>query len=297
MAARKLDREIVRRVRRIEIVTRKAVSDALAGQYHSVFKGRGISFSEVRPYQPGDEVRTIDWNVTARTGEPFVKVFHEERELTVMLVVDVSASTDYGSRGPSKAEVAAELCAQIAFSAIDNGDRVGLVLFSDRVEKIVPPKKGRRHALRIVADVLAHEPEGRGTDIAAGLSALLRAQRRSAVVFLLSDFLDTGYEPDLRVAARRHDLVPVVVRDPLESAVPRAGLFVLEDPENGGRFLVDTSDRGVQARYRRWAEAAREQRKRLFRTLHLDAIELGAGEDNREALARFFAARARRSRT
>jgi uncharacterized protein (DUF58 family) len=297
MPARRLDRDIVRRVKRIEIVTRKAVSDALAGQYHSVFKGRGISFSEVRPYAPGDEVRTIDWNVTARTGEPFVKVFHEERELTVMLVVDVSASSDYGSRGPSKAELAAELCAQIAFSAIDNGDRVGLVLFSDRIEKIVPPKKGRRHALRIVADILSHEPEGRGTDIAAGLAALMHAQRRSAVVFLLSDFLDAGYEADLRVAAHKHDVVPVVIRDPLEAAVPRSGLFVLEDPETGGRYLVDTSDAGVRKNYARWAEAARAQRQRLFRQLRLDAVELRVGEDNREALGRFFALRARRSRS
>jgi uncharacterized protein (DUF58 family) len=297
MPARRLDREIVRRVRRIEIVTRKAVSDALAGQYHSVFKGRGISFSEVRPYTPGDEVRTIDWNVTARTGEPFVKVFHEERELTVMLVVDVSASSDYGSRGPSKAEVAAELCAQIAFSAIDNGDRVGLVLFSDRVEKIVPPRKGRRHALRIIADVLAHQPVGRGTDIAAGLAAMMHAQRRSAVVFLLSDFLDSGYEPDLRVAAVKHDVVPVVVRDPLESAVPRSGMFVLEDPETGARYLVDTSDPRVRRSYSRWAEAARTQRQRLFRQLRLDAVELRVGEDNRESLGRFFALRARRSRS
>ena len=192
--------------------------------------------------------------------------------------------------------MAAELCAQIAFSAIDNSDRVGLVLFSDRVEKIVPPKKGRRHALRIVADVLGHEPSGSGTDIAAGLVALLRAQRRSAVVFLLSDFLDGGYEADLRVAALRHDLVPVVVRDPLESAVPRAGMFWLEDPETGARFLVDTSDGRVQRSYRRWAEAARAERRRLFRQLHLDAVELRAGEDNHEALGRFFAARARRSR-
>lgn len=297
MALRKLDPELVRRVRRIELTTRKAVADALAGQYHSIFKGRGISFSEVRPYQPGDEVRTIDWNVTARSGEPFVKVFHEERELTVMLLVDVSASADYGSRGASKAELAAQLCAQIALSAIENGDRVGLVLFSDRVEKVVPPRKGRRHALRILAEILGHRPLGRATDLDAGLTALLHAQHRAAVVFLLSDFLDVDYEAALRVAAARHDLVPVVVRDPLEAAVPRSGLFMLEDPETGARYLVDTSDGKVQRNYRRWAEAAQAERRRLFRRLRLDAVELRAGEDNRQALGRFFAARARRRRS
>jgi uncharacterized protein (DUF58 family) len=290
-----LDRETLRRIRRLEVTTRKAVSDALAGQYHSVFKGRGMAFSEVRPYQPGDEIRAIDWNVTARAGEPFVKVFTEERELTVLLLVDVSASGDYGSRARSKAEVAAELCAQIAFSAIENGDRVGLVLFSDRLEKVVPPRKGRQHVLRLIAEVLAHEPQGRGTDLSAGLSALLQLQRRTAVVFLLSDFIAEGYERALRIASRRHDVVPVAITDPAEAVLPASGLIELEDPETRERLLVDSSDPDVRARFSRWAEGARDERTRLFRRLRLDALELQAGEDNSTALQRFFRMRARRS--
>lgn len=290
-----LDRETLRRIRRLEISTRRAVSDALAGQYHSVFKGRGMAFSEVRPYQLGDEIRAIDWNVTARAGEPYVKVFTEERELTVLLLVDVSASGDYGSRERSKAEVAAELCAQIAFSAVENGDRVGLVLFSDRLEKVVPPRKGRTHALRLVADVLTHRPQGRGTDLAAGLTALLQMQRRTAVVFLLSDFIASGYERALRIAARRHDLVPVAITDPAEAQLPASGLIELEDPETGERQLVDSSDPAVRAELSRWADGARSERTQLFRRLHLDALELRAGEDNSTALQRFFHLRARRS--
>jgi uncharacterized protein (DUF58 family) len=290
-----LDRDTLRRIRRLELTTRKAVSDALAGQYHSVFKGRGMAFSEVRPYQPGDEVRAIDWNVTARAGEPFVKVFTEERELTVLLLVDVSASGDYGSKERSKAEAAAELCAQVAFSAIENGDRVGLVLFSNRLEKVVPPRKGRKHVLRLIADVLTHRPEGRGTDLTLGLSTLLELQRRTAVVFLLSDFLADGYERALRIAARRHDVVPVAISDPAELRLPDSGLVELEDPETGERLVLDSSDPKVRADFEAWADGARASRERLFRRLRLDALELRAGDDNTTALRRFFHARAQRS--
>jgi len=289
-----LDRDLLRRIRRLEITTRKAVTDALAGQYHSVFKGRGMAFAEVRPYQPGDEVRTLDWNVTARTGEPYVKVFTEERELTVLLLVDVSASGDYGSRERSKSELAAELCAQIAFSAIENGDRVGLVLFSDRLEKVVPPKKGRKHVLGLIAEVLTFKPEGRGTDLSAGLDALLKAQKRGAVVFLLSDFLADGYERALKIASRRHDVIPVAIHDATELQLPDAGLIELEDPETGERLVVDSSDPKVRADYARWAQTAQQQRTHLFRRLRLDALELKAGEDPSPALHRFFQQRARR---
>src|SRR4051812_988786 len=220
-------KELIRRIRKLEITTRKVVADMLAGQYHSVFKGRGMAFSEVRPYQPGDEIRVIDWNVTARMNDAYVKVFTEERELTVMLAVDVSASKDFGSRGRPKAEIAAEVAAQLAFSAIANNDRVGLVLFSDRVEKVVAPKKGRKHVLRVVTEILTAAPHGRGTDLALGLEYVTHLSRKRAVTFVISDFLATGYERKLRIAAQRHDLVPVVIADPLESAFPNLGLVAL----------------------------------------------------------------------
>nr|WP_227027396.1 DUF58 domain-containing protein [Corallococcus soli] len=253
-----------------------------------------MAFSEVRQYQPGDEIRFIDWNVTARMNEAFIKVFTEERELTVMLLVDVSASNEFGSKERTKAEVAAEVAAQIAFSAIANNDRVGLILFSDRVEKVVPPRKGRTHVLRLVSDILTFKPEGRGTDLAAGLGYLRRVAKRKAVTFLVSDFLATGYEKPLRLVGRKHDLVPVVIEDPLEQAFPRHGLVEMEDPETGERFVVDTSSPSVRGRYARAMQAQRDERRKLFRKLELDHVELRAGDDHGKALAQFFRARARR---
>lgn len=289
-----LPKDLIRRIRKLEIRTRKVVSDMLAGQYHSVFKGRGMAFSEVRQYQPGDEIRIIDWNVTARMDETYVKVFTEERELTVMLVVDVSASKEFGSRERTKSEVAAEVAAQIAFSAIANNDRVGLVLFSDRVEKVVPPRKGRTHVLRLVSDILTFQPQGRGTDLAAGLNYLTRVAKRKAVTFLISDFQARDYEKPLRLVGRKHDLVPVVVADPMEEAFPRLGLVDMEDPETGERFVVDTSDPRVRGRFARAMQAARDERRKLFKKLELDHVELRAGDDHGKALANFFRARARR---
>src|SRR3954469_24263110 len=233
-----LPKELIKRIRRLEITTRKVVSALLAGQYHSVFKGRGMAFSEVRQYHPGDEVRTIDWNVTARMNDAYVKVFTEERELTVMLLVDISASEEFGTKR-AKAEVAAEVAAQIAFSAIANNDRVGLILFSDRVEKTIPPKKGRKHVLRLITDILTFKPQGKGTDLCAGLNYLSRVVKRKAVTFLISDFLAPDYESALRIVGRRHDLVPVVISDPLEAKFPRLGLVELEDPETGAHLMVD----------------------------------------------------------
>ncbi|HSP81632.1 MAG TPA: DUF58 domain-containing protein, partial [Myxococcaceae bacterium] len=264
-----LARDVIRRIRKLEIRTRKVVADMLAGQYHSVFKGRGMAFSEVRQYQPGDEIRVIDWNVTARMNEAYVKVFTEERELTVMLLVDVSASKEFGSRERSKGEVAAEVAAQIAFSAIANNDRVGLILFSDRVEKVVPPRKGRTHVMRLVSDILTFQPEGRGTDLAAGLTYLNRVARRKTVTFLVSDFLAEGYEQPLRLVGRKHDLVPVVIADPLEQALPGMGLVEMEDPETGERFVVDTSDPRVRGRFARAMQEQRDERRRLFKKLEL----------------------------
>lgn len=289
-----LPSELLKRVRRLEIKTRKRVSDVLAGQYHSVFKGRGMAFSEVRPYQPGDEIRFIDWNVTARMREPFVKVFTEERELTVMLVVDVSASGEFGSRGRAKAEIAAEVAAQIAFSAIANNDRVGLILFTDRLEKMVPPRKGRKHVMRLISEILGAKPEGKGTNIAAALTSVRNLARRRAVTFLISDFLAESFERELRFIAKKHDLIPVAIADPLERDFPALGLVELEDPETGDRILIDTSDPEVRGEFARAMQDSRSTRKKLFERLELDHVELEAGEDYGAALARFFRARARR---
>ena len=289
-----LPKELIKRIRKLEITTRKVVSDVLAGQYHSVFKGRGMAFSEVRQYQPGDEIRVIDWNVTARMNDAYVKVFTEERELTVMLVVDVSASKEFGSRGRSKAEIAAEAAAQIAFSAIANNDRVGLILFSDRVEKTIPPKKGRKHVLRLITDILAFQPEGKGTDLSAGLTYLSQVVKRKSVTFLISDFLARNYEKALRIVGRRHDLVPMVISDPLEAQFPKLGLVELEDPETGEQLLVDAGNPLVRGTFAKEMRRVREERRRLFKKLSLDHVELDAGEDHAAALARFFRARARR---
>ena len=289
-----LTKDLIKRIRKLEITTRKVVSDLLAGQYHSVFKGRGMAFSEVRQYQPGDEIRIIDWNVTARMNEPYVKVFTEERELTVMLVVDVSASEDFGSRARSKAEVCAEVAAQIAFSAIANNDRVGLILFSDRVEKVIPPKKGRKHVLRVISDILSFRPVGRGTDLGVGLNYLSQIAKRKSVTFLISDFLARNFETSLRIVSRKHDLVPVVITDPFEASFPRLGLVALEDPETGQRVVVDTSQPRVRKRFEAAMRGRRDELSKLFKKLELEFVELHPGEEYVLALARFFRARARR---
>ncbi len=289
-----LTKELIKRIRKIEITTKKVVSSVLSGQYHSVFKGRGMAFSEVRQYQPGDEVRTIDWNVTARMNDAFVKVFTEERELTVMLLLDVSASETFGSRKQSKAEIAAEVAAQVAFSAISNGDRVGLILFSDRVEKVVPPRKGRSHVLRLISDILSFQPQGTKTDLACGLTYLTQISKRKSVAFFISDFIAKGFEKPLRIVARKHDLVPVVLVDPFEEKFPSLGLVDLEDVETGERMTVDTSDFRIRARFMKYMAARREERTTLFRRLKLDSVELNAGDEYAQALQRFFRMRAAR---
>jgi uncharacterized protein (DUF58 family) len=289
--------DLIRRIRRIEITTRRAVLNTLAGGYHSVFKGRGMAFSEVRPYQPGDEIRAIDWNVTARMGDPFVKVFAEERELTALVAVDRSASQEAGFSAQAKAEVAAEIAGLLVFSALENGDRAGLVLFTDRIERYVPPRRGRKHGLRLITETLAFRPQGRGTNLAGALGHITQAQRRRAVVFVVSDFLAGDYEQALAVAARRHDVVPVVVSDPVEEALPPAGLsglWPLVDAETGETALVDLSDRKARAAYARAAAAAREKRDRLFRKLSLDAVRVRPGDDYVAPLSALFRARARR---
>ncbi len=292
-----LTRDLLKKIRNIEIVTERLVRDRMAGQYHSVFKGSGIAFSEVRQYMPGDDIRQIDWNVSARMNEPYVKLFTEEREMTVFLLVDMSGSGRFGSKEQEKRELCAELAAVFAFSAIRNNDRVGLIIFTDEVEKFVPPKKGKKHVLRVVSEILSYEPRSRRTSIAAGLDFLGRVARRRAVAFVVSDFLAplSSYERSLRVSARRHDIVPVAVTDPLEEALPRVGLIELEDPETGEVVLFDSSGpegRAFAAETRR----TREARLALWNRLALDAVSLGTDRPYLPALTAFFEARARRLR-
>ena len=288
--------EILRKVRRIEITTRGLVNEVFSGEYHSVFQGRGMNFAEVREYQYGDDIRSIDWNVTARTGTPFVKLFEEERELTVMLAVDVSASGNFGTRMRMKGDVAVEICALLAFSAIKNNDKVGLILFSDRIEHFVPPRKGRRHALRVLRELLYRPAEGTGTDIAGALEYLARVTRRRAVVFLVSDFLGEGYERALSVAARRHDLVAVRVGDAREAAIPPMGFVEFEDPETGRRVVVNTSGRAFRERFGEGRAAARARVDEVFRRSKVDAIDVTTGVPYERALRRFFEERGRRVR-
>ncbi|HIF23505.1 MAG TPA: DUF58 domain-containing protein [Gemmatimonadetes bacterium] len=291
-----IPREILKKVRRIEISTRGLVNEVLSGEYHSVFKGRGMNFAEVREYQYGDDIRSIDWNVTARTGAPFVKVFEEERELTVMLVVDVSASGDFGTRERMKGEVAVEICALLAFSAIKNNDKVGLIIFSDQVEKFVPPRKGKRHVLRVLRELLYHRPEGRGTSIRAALDYLNHVQRKKAVTFLVSDFRDSGFEKALAVAGRRHDLIAVRVGDLRERELPSLGLLELEDPETGERVVVNTSDARFRAAFTERSLASRGELDRTLRRGKVDVIDIETGEPYVRPLMRFFKDRMRRRR-
>ena len=296
MIPREVLTPILSAVRRIEISTRGLVNEIFSGEYHSVFKGRGVSFAEVREYHYGDDIRSIDWNVTARTGSPHVKVFEEERELTVLLMVDVSASGDFGSGKRTKGEVAVEICALLAFSAINNNDKVGLMIFSDRIEKFVPPRKGRRHVLRLLREMLFHRPAGRGTDIAGALEYLMHVTRRKAVVFLVSDFLASGYDRALAIAGRRHDMIAVRVADRRESSLPALGYVEIEDPESGEVMVVNTSDPTFRRIFEEHLTSAREARTQLFRRSKVDVIDVRADEPYVNPLVRFFHDRARRLR-
>ena len=255
-----IPKEILKRVRRIEITTRGMVNDVFSGEYHSVFKGRGVEFSEVRQYQIGDDIRTIDWNVTARYGEPFVKVFEEERELTVILMVDASSSGEFGTVELMKGEIAVEICALLAFSAIKNNDNVGLLIFTDKVEKFVPPRKGKSHVLRVLRELLYFRPEDRRTDIRTALDYLNRVVRRRSVVFLVSDFLSPNYEKALRIANRKHDVVAIQVVDPRETELPEVGYIELEDAETGEITLLDTGREEVRAVFARRADEIMQER-------------------------------------
>lgn len=286
--------ELLRKVRRIQIRTSHRVSDALAGQYHSAFKGRGMQFEEVRPYLPGDDVRSIDWNVSARFGEPFIKLFREERELTVVIAADLSASESFGTRSQLKRDLVAEIGATLAYSAIRNNDKVALLLFTDRVERYLPPRKGPRHVLRVLRDLVAYEPMRRGTALGHALEELNRIVRRRSVVFLLSDFLDDGYESPLRIARSRHDLIPVVVSDRHELELPPVGIVEFRDPESGRTFFADTSSRRFRNRYAELVARRRERRDRLFRAVRCEPIEVRTGEDIVGPLTRYFRRRERR---
>lgn len=284
--------EILRKVRRIEIVTRSLVQNVFSGEYKSVFKGRGMEFDEVREYIPGDDVRAIDWNVSARTNHLYVKRYVEERELTVLLVVDVSGSSEFGTKKVLKSDVQAEIGALIAFSAHKNNDKVGLLLFSDRVERFIPPKKGLRHVLRIVRDLVYHEPEGRGTRIGPALEHLNRVLNRRAIVFLISDFLDEGFEKALRVTARRHDLVAIWTADRREREIPRHGLFRVEDPETGDEMWIASTPRRADA-FRSLAEKRRQEMLRTFQANRVDLVPIFTESSYTEPLVAFFRKRER----
>jgi uncharacterized protein (DUF58 family) len=291
-------REILKKIRRIELKTRGAVAETFTGQYRSVFKGRGMNFEEVREYQAGDEVRTIDWNVTARLGEvrgdAFVKKFTEERELTVMLVVDVSASGEFGSVNLSKRELAAELACLLAFSAIRNNDKVGLILFSDHVEHFIPPKKGRLHTLRLIRDILFFEPKGRGTKPGEALSYLNRIVDRRSVVFLISDFQAPDFSKELSITSRRHDLVAMQIVDPREEELPDVGWLTLEDAETGEQIEVNTSDRRVRVALAERVRALAQTRVKDFRRKRIDTVTIHTNEDYVVPLRTFFRNRERR---
>lgn len=287
--------DLIRKVRKIQIRTSHVVDDLLAGGWHSAFKGRGIEFEEVRPYQSGDDVRSIDWNVTARAGQPFIKLFQEERELTVILLVDASASLFFGSTSQTKHELVTELAATLAFSAIKNQDKVGLTLFSEQVEHSLPPRKGVNDVLRLIRTLLLHRPEKQGTNLRVVLEHLNRTVKRRSVVFLLSDFQDSNFEKPLRIAARRHDLIPIVVSDDREKTLPPVGLLPLRDAESGAIRWFDTSSRRHRFLFTRAVEKREQNRENLFKKLGLRSIQLSTGQDYVEALQRFFRSREKRA--
>jgi uncharacterized protein (DUF58 family) len=293
-ATHSVPREVLRQVKLIELRTRGLVNTLFSGEYQSVFKGHGQEFAEVREYAPGDEYRTIDWNVSARMGHPYVKKFTEERELTVLFAVDLSGSEQFGTRGRFKAEVAAEIAAVIAMAAIKNNDRVGLLTFTDRIEEFVPPKKGRRHALRLIRDLLAFRPSGRGTDISTALDYVGRILRQRAIIFLISDFLDTGFEQSLKLISRRHDLVAITVSDPRERVLPDVGYLELIDAESDRRVVLDSGSRYVREQFQHLAGEDDLRLRQLFRRLSVDQIDIQTDRSYVPPLIEFFRARERK---
>ena len=289
-----IPRELAKKIRYIQIYTTKVVNDVLAGEYESVFKGRGMEFDEVREYQPGDDVRSIDWNVTARAGKPFIKKFREERELTVIFLVDLSASGSFGSMKQTKNELAAEICALLAFAAIKNNDKVGLIAFTDQVERFIPPGKGARHVLRVIREILTFRPSRTGTDIAKALDYLGRVQARRAVVFLISDFQAESFEKPLRVLARRHDLIAVSLADARESKLPGIGPVELEDAETGELVLIDAASAEIRKRYEALALARAGELAEMLRAMGIDQIQIETGKPYVRDMTAFFRTRERR---
>lgn len=281
-----ISHELIKKIRRIEIFTKKAVEETLAGNYHSVFKGLGMEFFEVRQYVPGDDIRLIDWNVTARAGEPYVKLFIEERELTVILAVDFSASGRFGSFKHTKNETSAEICALLAFSAIKNNDKVGLLAFTDRVELFIPPAKDTTHVLKIVRDVLTFQPKGKGTKIISALSYLNKALHRKSVIFLISDFIDENYEHELALTARKHDLICMVINDHREFELPAIGIIALEDAETNDVIFLDTDS--IRSRYSSEAKVNLSKLRSVFTKYGIDHIEITAGTDYVPELIKLF---------
>ena len=289
-----IPKEVLAQIRRIHIVTSRMVTDVFAGRYQSVFKGRGIEFDEVRQYFVGDDVRCIDWNVTARTGIPYVKKFVEERELTVVLILDLSPSSYFGTREKLKRQLATEICSLLTFSAMQNNDKVGLLIFTDQVEKFVPPRKGVRHGMRILREALYFQPKGRGTDISQALEYFNKVCRRKTISFIISDFYAQGFEKPLSIANKHHDIIAVILTDPREIELPNVGIVSLNDPESGEKFLIDTSNPKVRERFYRKAKEIRENRKKIFSRLGIDTIDVRTDVPYAKALFLFFRRREKR---
>ncbi|MBD3267005.1 DUF58 domain-containing protein [bacterium] len=289
-----IPRELISQIRRIEIRTNRLVNDVLAGEYHSVFKGRGVEFEEVREYQHGDDIRTIDWNVTARMSQPYVKRYREERELTVMLLVDASSSSMFGTSGKMKGELAVEISALIAFSAIKNNDRVGLMLFTDTIEKFIPPKKGKKHVLRLIRELLMFEPKGGSTNINAALEFMGKILNRKSVVFLMSDFMSENYQDALRITNQRHDLITVSLTDPREVTLPPIGFLELQDAETGEIIIIDTYDEAIRSQFQQTAEADISQLELEFKKRKIDHVPIRTDRPYIDPLIRFFKLRAKR---
>ncbi len=290
-----IPKEVLKKIRRIEIRTKKLVNDLFSGEYHSTFKGQGMEFEEVRQYEPGDDIRLIDWNVTARTGYPHIKKFKEERELSVVLLVDASSSGRFGTRERFKSDTAAELSALLAFSAIKNNDKVGLIIFTDKIEKFVPPKKGRAHVLRLIRDILYFEPEGVGTDIGGALEYLSKVIKRKSVVFMISDFLSTDFHKPLQIANNKHDIIAIKITDPRETSFDNVGLIELEDAETGEVFMIDTSSREFRREFSARAEEDHLALKKSFQLINTDFINTRTDRSYIVPLINFFKMRERRA--
>jgi uncharacterized protein (DUF58 family) len=292
-----IPKEVLKNIRRIQITTSRMVTDVFAGQYQSVFKGKGMEFEEVRQYQPGDEIRSIDWNVTARMGSAYIKKFVEERELTVMLILDMSPSSFFGTRNQLKMQLAAEVCSVLALAAIKNNDKVGFIAFTEKIEKFIPARKGLRHVLRIISEALYFKPQGSQTDIAAALEYLNKVTTRKTVTFVISDFYAPEFKKMLAISNKRHDVVAITVTDPSELELADAGIVKLEDLESGETFMVDTSDPALRKRYAQDARQRQEERDKLFRSINVDTIDVRTDMPYSQSLFRFFRSRERRLRT